>query len=639
MTVETGGENVKGTKVQLNSREIYTYKLGKKQDEQQINSSLLPKKFQPSPGTLWKYENGKYSIYQIESAPVLLPFEISFELDRKLESNMKFKLSAENAPNVMKENHEATITVSPFKMTLDYHKSYSEEEIKAITKSSTAEAVSDYSIFDDKLSPYVDHSQDGYRNGSIHTLQSGLLMKDGTEYFFAEIENGTAYDAPETHTLEVKSHKTLFFTDYPYDSNISISAGDDLHCTVVDPSKIAKIIINNDVVYTAEGYESTETSVVASPLFHVWSSKALQSIFDDEKLPLDGCSFTHEFEHLYNSILHKQTITTTFAGNKDQLLSLISRIEREKNNSLLINNMKVFNSDSHKYEVEMELINVYMVEANSNFKKIQKHISKTYPSYHWSEIMKNYLENHQLPDSSVPFEEVNDNLIIPVKEEPSPTETPTMPVAPSNPVAEPERTPLIEPDFSNFRSTKWNVDEIKKRIASENNLSVSSVDKTTDNSNHQFFDLQFTATKNEVCNLVNTLSKFEEENLFVTDVKMNYAEENNGTYETTIRLINPEISSSDEAIKHFGVTAKSKALAALFDDIKGEKVESLWVVFSDHSVTANLEIQHQDFVSFIDFKDALSENGKYKMSENLNVEKRQSYYHGDVNLYSYEFQR
>lgn len=667
MTVETSGESIKGTRVHFSSRSIYPYKLGEIQDEYYtFKSSMMPDIFNYESNNLSKYQNGKYVVYQIEPAVSSLPYELSFELDNKLDSSMKLALSADNAPDVVRESNEVNMAVSPFKITLDHKRYYTAADVDKILNTYLEDNYFDNETYEKALSPYVDHSGDDLGGGQINTFQSGLLMKDGTEYFFVEIDNGTGFDWTEVNDLDISSHKTLLFSEFPFGPELSQSGAENLHCTVVDPSQIAKIILNKDTVYAAPGCEDMNYTVIASPLLYDRSSDGIRQYFSEmaEDVDLGSLSIFKgnpdpELGCKYNCI------TVLLSGNEKGILSFINRFERETNNGLILNKVKVYNNSNVRYEVEMEIVNPYvdsvLMNSSGDYKRLLEQIQEKYPSYNWFRIMKDYFELHTLPEQSVPFFVEKESLTdisqedntaaasdIPVIEQKPERKEPTIPAS------EPEKDAPVRPDLSGFRFMSWDKNDLSRLITPETEkllspdfMAISTGSGVNDGTRDHYISLRVIATKNEVYNLVNSLAVFEEDNLFVMNVSMEKDTEGSETYDTTIILINPYTKSSNDKIRResivriYGNLDKTKTLEALYRELKDKEIVSLNVEYTEKwIVNTYITLYVKSFEEFLGFKEAVSERKNFSMSEALAIDKVEKHgFKASVFLYSTNYRR
>ncbi len=635
LTIENHAADVKGTRVSFQSRNLYSYQTGKKLDEFYTLKSSMLTDIATDEHTLWKYENGKYVIYEITSAPIPLPYEISFELDKKFDSSIKLPLTSQNAPRLVKPDSEVEMSISPFSISLKNRRTFTKEERdNAFNEYLNNASWNINDIYDEALSPFLLHKEDGYTQSSVNNYHSGLLMNDGTEYFFVEIDKGAGYDYQDNSAIEMQYQKTLLFSEFPFDPNLSYADPEDLHSVVVDPSKIAKIMFNNHIVYTAPGCEDKTFNMVDSPLLHQWSIDDFRSLLSESEVNMEfgavpGNSGTPDKElgcyvNEFDVILY---------GDNQKILSAINRITREKENGLLIKEMTVYAADNHSCEVRMKLTNLYIVDTAVSVKTVLEHLPQKYNTVNWNQCLEDFLYKNKTPlDSSILFT-VSETSFIHSQQTDTPDYLMELPLRQpmTAPAASPDRNAPLTSDLSKLQLRIWNQEDIRQTVfpAVKDYLPDDKLTISNDDRQNGVIILQFqkNLTRNGIYNLVNTLTSFETENLFISAVDLEGTAANDGTFTVTVKLINPAADGSDrkaKIINAYGHTNRIQALGDLFDLTENTEIEKLHLEYHSGDegwiIEANLQtvFRKGGFNSFLEFRD-LFENHSYIVSDCMSL--------------------
>ena len=627
LTIKTPLDDMSGTKVSFNSETVYAYTIGKKLSESNVITSSFVADGIEDDSVLHRYEDDKYVEYSISADPFKLPFEVYLELGEKPDASMKKELSFADAPDLLKENETVEMTVSPFKINLTQTKTYTDYQIQRFKDRGS---VDEYLLLRD-ASPFMSYDD------CISLLGSGIVMNDGRQFYFvANEEPVTMKHDTESDTWIVNTDLELVFTEYPIDPTTASVYGDSLPRAVVDPSEIGTIVINYSNVYTAPGCNALH---LAKPqvLGHVWSPAEIRNLINESEMELSALSVS---AGTYDE--HFRCITTTADltahGSKDDIIFLLRRIERENSHGLFVKSLILAPAGDSIYNIDITMINPYVLESSTESHNDEE-ILKQFSKYDWVKVCTDYFDSGLMPDASVPFV-VNEEHFISEPEEPEQPgyEEPEIPTAVSDPVAEPERTALITPDKSRLTLKVWSDDELNAVLHGESDTTAKEI---TVKNNYLYTtdkpivcnSIQLTTefTKNGLYNFVNEMAAQEENNLFISDIVIDYSQKNNGTYDAVITLLNPcqKDLSPSEVAEEFGYLSRAEYISTLFDRLADWEIDEMtfrlnkeyFAGETPHNAFTAVSIfnRNSSYDDYLELKTVLEEGGLFSLSDELAV--------------------
>ncbi len=197
--------------------------------------------------TRWERENGQYVLYRFTTQKQALPFTTSFKMHYDAQNNyLNLTLNKDNAPHTVKDDQVLSLSLEPFsaKLTGD------DIVLGEHSEKSPHEWQKEWAAHEDFLTMAEENTK--------------IVLQDGTVYYFGFHVNNLNVTAEADGTTKAFVHVEgdAFYTEQPISyyqqlQNTSLETTQFsgtwyMKRVLVDPRNIAQVIVNGDIVYSAD---------------------------------------------------------------------------------------------------------------------------------------------------------------------------------------------------------------------------------------------------------------------------------------------------------------------------------------------------------------------------------------------------
>lgn len=553
--------------------------------------------------TAWKYTNGTYSLYSYEETNNPLSFNIEFTTNSEFDNkSITSKINSENAPTIITDDRSADLVISPFKISLIYSDTLTQEQVDKYSEKSkpdTSKQESNGYKYELETAGRVSAIKPVYINGlyrDIDPENSKLILKDGTVYYFYYYPENVSMepDKEDKNKINIFDERTLLYTDIPYnfikDFNDVENSEANIKSNIVNPKSIAKIMVNGDIIYTAEGCENISFQKSEPKTIEINKSdikiddknrKPISLYTPDlQKLNIDIGSriSADDFKSLLLGIPGLYFYSIDIAGdnktdNSDCLSTeteillysdrrnifyLFNTLAKLSESDIFVTEVKMtdYDAENDVCTVNIKLATPYAASDSVDKEALKNYIISKYGSYEWNKIICDYLYDNKLPDKDVPFS-VDNNLIPEPEPAPEPLSDEILPAPITNPVKEAAAEPVKDADMSNYKPVILGKSKSTNAFKSDIEKKLNSIE-LNDNAEKRIFNtedefayhteaendtfkvkavdctLNFSGDKTSLYNCINRLVQLKKDNLFIEKISLENTEANNGTFDMTI---------------------------------------------------------------------------------------------------------
>lgn len=345
----------------------------------------------------WVFNDGVYTLYQIEPVRYDLVYDMSFKMDFEVNNTIKSVFTERQAPDFLRNNSVMNMKMTSFKLSLNSAASYTEDEVR--TKIDEYCKMNDYTeemmknikidIPNNNIEPlfavsstiynYVD---DKFRN--IDFSKSKIIMKDGKEFYLIDTNNGMGYSQDDSGRLNVTDDLEFAFSERPYYNGMGYGLiENDVRKAVVDPQKVSSIVINGNTIYKApdERTNTTRNAELDTPCktdvknrqINPFDEKYFRDFIFGTKSGLvdNGILQDYDIYEVFDFENEEGVDAVTYAiltlkGTKNQLLNIVNNVVRDEENGLIPYGVSITDKpDSFdEYTMELSLKNYYLKKGS-----------------------------------------------------------------------------------------------------------------------------------------------------------------------------------------------------------------------------------------------------------------------------------
>ncbi len=621
----------------------------------------------------WKISGGQYALYTIDQKRMALPFDMSFRINYQKPKYIRTKLTDQNAPQIVKKGCQADLTIYPAKLTVTTDRTYTFDEIHQLQQQSKDFNSNQYFSDDNPfitdlscISSFVDADTDSDHHGydDIDYDESGLLMTDGTVLNFLLTESNIDYAVTKDHRVRVTEQKTLTYSPHFINEKVnSIRPDEILHIfrtTILNPDNIAKILINNNTVYSLSGYEAAtlpqnrNTDVPAAELFDVSDlpSSPDQDYTPDmtkyqpsEKTANEICYMLNQYSEEHSLILSSISTSVnsnagnssfrinqtdfTVNGSKDALHRFLIHLMKEEEHNLFIVSAALSDNqnDEGQYQMIVTLENPYL---SSTAYMLEEDIY-SYILSHWGSVKRNTLINAFFEDqltASLTYLTLNDYEADFSQDQTSPADQ-----SDYNNLHKPNHPAAV----ADYQYKKWTEKELRRLNRNLTGSTDCTIENIADADNNLFriqqLTISFKGTQQKIASLLKRLLEKECNNLFITEVNISERDRNSDKFVAEVTVSNPypideayTKKPSDYILHHYGSVDWEQVILAYFKALENISVSGQFVIGAEPEsdnpvVIAHIQVNLTSYADVVDYKDTVIRNSYFSVTNNMNIKK------------------
>lgn len=626
----------------------------------------------------WKISSGQYALYTIKTERLALPFDMHFKIDYQLPDKIEKTLDNSNAPQLIRQGDQAQMTISPTKITLSSHKTLTTDEINQMQSVSPAfreedkmteenptisipECVSAFSVSKaDSLQSYDD----------IDYENSKLLMTDGSVLYFILTDADLQYEAAPDSSVTVKEARTITYSSHFVNKKLnSINADEVLRIfrtTVIDPEKIAKVIINGDLIYAKTGYEdmtvpAPETYTEYTP--EDFAEESIAESSDDKNYlpdmtkyePLEKTSnemryilqqYTQEHSLLLTSVntdintrskddpsIAINRAVFTAEGATENLRHFLQHLLKEEQHNLFIISASLSSNQDENGSRELTVTIENPFVADDAYKSEQDVYS--FVIARWGTLQRSLPIEHFFEtetDMEKPYLKLTMQQTDFSKQDHS---------SYSDIRIDPNHKPTQALTLANYQFKQWTDEELNilnSRHGTNGSTPVILHD-VNDKDNTAFcsnsLELIISGTQAKILKTVQYLQEYETKNLFITSVFIFHRDNLHSEYHLKLTLANPyplraallnEQQRDTYIQSHYGAVEWNKMLSTYFSAIENDSISAEFTIASNRKtdapvVKADIWANFATYDDIAAYKDTINRNPYFTVTNSMNVQR------------------
>lgn len=624
----------------------------------------------------WKNQNGRYYLYDIKKEHLPLKYDMTYKVSYIEPEIISCVVDHNIAPSLIRPDRKANMTISASQFSISVKESFTSDEIREMQKKGYYKPEDLYSKdnnylnYEDRISAFSVPLKNYFNSLSIDYNNSELIMTDGSVRYFITLMSGLDWQ-PENDNVIISEEAIFAYSDTFVENNMlaELSAESILgtnKTTIVDPQRIAKVILNNETIYTKPGYENvsipdtsrTETSDENknSDIDITETGKPDMSKYTPYEVSTEQLNalFKNRYDLLsmqvstYNNVENDPYYVTNniyvkYEGERPDLKNILYYLIGLEEKNIFIRSVTF--SDENEDDIStinVELENPFATKESG----IEQEEAAEYILYHWDNM-----DRKQLVDRFFTNEREIKTDHFSIKKE-STTEKPMI-KEPDIPDSKPVHKPKYKISIENYKYRKWTENELKTLAASVGaDKETVRIANVSDDDNGSFSSKQMMmiihGNKETVLTSVEKLISEEKNNLFINSVSIIYGgTEESELYDIELTIDNPFYNSAQEISEketadyinsHYGSIMWKNALDAcieLYHDNHDLSDATMYIQENDATkkpeLTVNLHEEFSSYEAVVEYRAELAQNESFSLSEEYNIDKISS----DDNIISY----
>lgn len=361
----------------------------------------------------WDFSDNKFSLYQIEIKRNDISFDVKQELIFAANNSIKTVVTDRTAPNLVKKDRLIDAKITPFKITLNAEAIYTPEEYNNILSSEMKknnwedESIEAYikephtEAYEPDITLYTPLIHDDNHEIGINDKNSKVIMKDGKEYYFIDVSSSIGESEDELGNKHFTDDITLSYSDIPFNNDFGFDVIEDMDkISVIDTTKINKVIINGETIYDSEKAAAslTKMDVVKADMTKyepvARNGRELKTLLIDS-----GCNLIsyEQYESLSiqdeKGLFKQNRFEFRFSATEEDTKQLISMIDqlREKNYFILEAAVSKSKDQNGQHQVNV-IMNNYYPDKRIDDAYAKDYILTMYTVDDWSKEFEEFFE-------------------------------------------------------------------------------------------------------------------------------------------------------------------------------------------------------------------------------------------------------
>ena len=620
----------------------------------------------------WRIENGQYCLYDIEKEKLPLKFDMTYKVDYMEPEIITAVIDSVNYPMTMKPDRTADLTISPTRLSITTNEEFTPEQIREMQKTGPFKDDQLYENsesplnYEDRISAFVDPPLLREDFNSIDYAHSGLVLIDGSIKYFVADDSGLDWHVDrDTGNVIINEDIKLLYSDFFIDTDLYIDVTEEKltaagKTTVTDPAKIAKVVINGEVIYTRHGFEDIEIpefSIFGGPdeitrpgidisvpekgkpdmrNYHPYQNSTNQiNIFLNSP---EGyyCTSSEIFQYVNvddDRNFVSTDISLVYEGTEEELKDILYYLFALEEKNIFMTNVSFSKpNEDDIISMSVRLINPYATpESGLTEQEAAQYILARWNSADRKILIDRYFVTH----ADIEDDEFTIKLdkTIAVPEIPEPLYPSTIP----------SHKPEYNVNISGYKYIKWNKNQLEafaKDIKDGTDVLEITSNNDVDNSSFSAHEMtvHFNGTKEEVIVCLEKIIAKEKENLFIKSISIMLTDElEHIGYEVEVTIENPYCKNENETktqdiekyiLSHYGSTDLGKAFEicdSLCSDVMNVSDISIYVKENETTGLPDLIVSiHEKFSSYeavTAYRNSFENNDTFTLGEEFNINK------------------
>lgn len=618
----------------------------------------------------WRIEKGRYCLYSIKKEKLPLSFEMKYQAEYMEPEIISSVLDNNNSPMMIKPGRTADLMISPTQISITSNEIFTPEQIREMQKTGYYTEDQLYSDknsilnYEDRISAFVLPPRSINNISSIDYEHSMVILTDSSVKYLLAEHSGIEWNTDEeTGSVMINDELRLLYSDVFIDSDLytDITADKILgigKTTVTDPKKIAKIVINNETIYTKQGFEDIKvpdrpgnTDITTRPgidlsipekgnpdmnNYHPYQNNINQINLFLRYLDIYYCtsrSITPYVNVDDNPNYISTDISLEYEGSEEELKDILYYLIGLEEKNIFITSVTFSKPNEEKtISMKVELINPYPTrESGLTENDSSKYILMRWNSVDRKALTDRYFDTHTDVEASEFTIFLDKNKAVPEIPEPV------------TPITIPGHKPVYQVSIKDFKYKKWTKEQLSEQVCSiADNIDVFDLESIKDIDNSSFSASQivfhFKGSKEDIISLLKSISAMEKDNIFIKSLNVMYIDEiEYVSYELDITIVNPyymessditEETAADYILSHYGSTDWISATAAgidLYKDINNVTDTSMYIQQNEETGLPDFIVSiHERFDNMEDIKEyrnSFEKNDTFALGDEFNYEK------------------
>ena len=620
----------------------------------------------------WKTEDGRYCLYTITKNKLPLKFDLTYKVDYMDPEIITTVLDSVNSPMTMKPDRTADLTISPTRLSITTNEEFTPEQIREMQKTGQYKEDqlyenNDSSLnYEERISAFVNPPQLRDDHNTIDYRHSKIVLIDGTvKYFIADSSGLEWHTDKDTGSVIINEDIKLLYSDFFVDTDLYMDVTKEKltavgKTTVIDPAKIAKVVINSEVIYTKKGYEDIEIpDPDSSEVSGESSAPGLDITIPEKGRPdmkkyrpvqnsieqinyylsgLDGYYCTSSGITPYVNVDDDTNYVSTdillgYEGTEEDLRDILYYLVALEEKNIFISSIS-FSKPNEDDIISMTaaLINPYATpESGLTAQEAAKYILARWNSADRKKLIDRYFDTRADIEAAEFTIKLDKTMAEP--EIPEPLYPSTIP----------SHKPEYKVDIEGYKYKKWTKAQLGSFAEGINdNIDVSEIVSNKDEDNGSFSSYQmtvhFNGTKEEAAAILKKITAAEKENLFIRSISVLFTDEVEYVgYEMEITIDNPYCKdesnvsaqeAEDYILSHYGSTDLAAAFdkaVGLYSDIHNVSDISMFIKENEDTRLPELIVSiHEKFGSYEDvtaYRSSFEKSDTFTLGEEFNIKK------------------